>query len=458
MKVVKFGGSSVASATQLKKVANIILQDKERQLVVVSAPGKRFSSDRKVTDLLIEVGKKKEENKEFEETLQAVIGRFQQILEGLSLSTQLTERVRDHIVSIVRGESDDAYRMDALKAVGEDTLAQILSLYLNDIGHKAAYVNPKEAGIMVSDEPGQARVLEESYAQLYELRNREEIVVIPGFFGYTKKDQLMALPRGGSDITGAIVAAGVKADLYENFTDVDSVYCVNPMIVSNPKEIHALTYKEMRELSYAGFSVFHDEALNPAFQAKIPVCIKNTNRPEKPGTMISAERNLTNGPVVGIASDDGFLSIYVSKYLMNREIGFGRHLLQILEEEGISFEHAPSGIDDMSVIVREEQLPPHKEELVLKRIQHELKVDTVSVERDLAMIMIVGEGMNSTIGVTSKASASFERARVNIEMINQGSSEVSMMYGVKKEGLSRAVQSLYETFFVQVSKEAERAK
>ena len=193
--------------------------------------------------------------------------------------------------------------------------------------------------------------------------------------------------------------------------------------------------------------MFHDEALIPAFKEKIPVCIKNTNNPSAPGTMIVADLPERESHVVGIASDEGFLNLYVSKYLMNREIGFGRRLLHILEDEGVSFEHAPSGIDDMSVILREHQLPPEKEEVVVRRIKEELKVDTVMIEREMAMIMIVGEGMNQTIGIASQAAVAFREANVNIEMINQGSSEVSMMFGVKSESLGDAVQALYRTFF-----------
>src|SRR5699024_1186131 len=195
----------------------------------------------------------------------------------------------------------------------------------------------------------------ESFEKIYQLRKREEVLLIPGFFGYTKDGDLATFSRGGSDITGAIIAAGVKAELYENFTDVDSVFTVNPTIVENPKEITTLTFKEMRELSYAGFSVFHDEALIPAFRENIPVCIKNTNNPSARGTFIVPEKEVNKEDCVsGIASDTGFCSLYVSKFLMNREIGFGRKLLQILEDEDVSFEHAPSGIDDMSVIIREE--------------------------------------------------------------------------------------------------------
>jgi aspartate kinase len=235
--------------------------------------------------------------------------------------------------------------------------------------------------------------------------------------------------------------------LYENFTDVDSVYSVNPNIVDQPKQITTVTYKEMRELSYAGFSVFHDEALIPAYKEGIPVCIKNTNNPKAPGTMVVAEKRPTEQCVVGIAGDSGFCSLYVSKYLMNRELGFGRKLLQLLEDEHISFEHAPSGIDDMSVVMRQSQFTAEKERVILKRIKDELHADMIKIHRNLAMVMVVGEGMISTVGVAQKATKAITEADVNMVMINQGSSEVSMMFGIQEQDLNRAVQSLYTAFF-----------
>ncbi|MGM0523222.1 MAG: aspartate kinase [Bacillota bacterium] len=447
MKVAKFGGSSVANAEQLKKVANIIQADDERRIIVVSAPGKRNSEDIKVTDLLIELGEAFRLGEPHEAPLKNVLDRFDSILAELQLSKAVLADIEKQVAKIFKDGNDLASKLDAIKAIGEDSLAKILSEYLQSLGLNASYVNPKEAGLILSDQPGSAQILDESFELIHTLRDREDIVVIPGFFGYTKEGKLVTFSRGGSDITGSIVAAGVKADLYENFTDVDSVYCVNPQIVNNPKEITSLTYKEMRELSYAGFSVFHAEALIPAFKEKIPVCIKNTNNPTAKGTMIVSEKRDANQAVVGIASDAGFVSLYVSKYLMNREIGFGRRLLNILEDEGISFEHTPSGIDDLSVIIRADQLTEEKEAIVINRINKELKPDTVYIDRGLALIMIVGEGMHSFVGTAAKATKAFENANVNLEMINQGSSEVSMMFGIKEEGVNRAVQSLYQVFF-----------
>lgn len=445
MIVVKFGGSSVANAEQIKKVANIIKSNLDRQIVVVSAPGKRFDADEKVTDLLIQLGQAYTNDEPYEHLYHQILNRFKQIIDDLHLDYELFSHIEQSLKDALKTITID--NLDQLLALGEDNSAKVVSAYLNKIDIEASYVNPKDAGIIVSDEPGNAQILASSYEKIYKLRQLEQVSVIPGFFGYTKEGKLVTFSRGGSDITGSIIAAGVKAKLYENFTDVDSVYSVNPQFVENPKKIKTLTYKEMRELSYAGFSVFHDEALIPAYQAEIPVCIKNTNNPTARGTMIVSKKEPTARCVVGIASDTGFCSLYVSKYLMNREVGFGRRLLHILEDENISFEHMPSGIDDVTIIIRENQLTPEKEAKIMQRIKHELKVDTIRMVRDLAVIMIVGEGMHQTIGMAHKATEALAKARVNIEMINQGSSEVSMMFGIKTEDLTRAIPSLYKAYF-----------
>ncbi|SDB92012.1 aspartate kinase [Pelagirhabdus alkalitolerans] len=447
MKVAKFGGSSVASAEQLKKVARIIESDESRRVVVVSAPGKRDDADTKVTDLLIELGQAFQNGEDTTDELNAVLSRFKQIITELDLTDRVLKDIKEDVHKLFTEGGDIDFKLEALKAIGEDSLAKVLSEYLVKVGMDATYLNPKDAGIMLSDEPGSAQILDESFDHIYNIRKRDQIVVIPGFFGYTKEGKLVTFSRGGSDITGSIVAAGVEAELYENFTDVDSVYCVNPQIVHNPKEITSLTYKEMRELSYAGFSVFHAEALIPAFKAEIPVSIKNTNNPNALGTIIVSRKEVRGDPVVGIASDKGFMSLYVSKYLMNREVGFGRRLLNILEDEGISYEHTPSGIDDLSVIIRENQMDEEKEQVVINRINQELNPDTVYTERGLALIMVVGEEMHCHVGTAAKAAQAIGDAGVNIEMINQGSSEVSLMFGIKEAGVKKAVQSLYNAFF-----------
>ncbi|MEN1970144.1 aspartate kinase [Lentibacillus sp. N15] len=447
MKVAKFGGSSVASAEQVKKVGEIIKQDPARKFIVVSAPGKRTKEDIKITDTLIEITTNYCQGKPYLDLLHLVNDRFTQILEELQLSSAIARELFDTIEDVLASGIANSLKIDTIKSLGEVFSAKVLEAYLSAIGLDATYLNPETAGIIVSDEPGNAQVLDESFGHLYERRKQTGIHIIPGFFGYTKTGKLVTFSRGGSDITGSIVAAGVQASLYENFTDVDSVYTVNPTIVQQPKEITTITYKEMRELSYAGFSVFHDEALIPAFKERIPVCIKNTNNPSAPGTMVVAEKEPTEQCVVGIAGDGGFCSLYVSKYLMNRELGFGRKLLQIFEDEHISFEHAPSGIDDMSVVIRQHHFTKEKERKVIQRIETELHVDTIKIHRDLAMVMVVGEGMISTVGVAQKATKAITESGVNIVMINQGSSEVSMMFGIQEVDLERSVRSLYQAFF-----------
>lgn len=451
MKVVKFGGSSLATGEQVEKVFNIVVSDPERKVVVVSAPGKRDSQDIKVTDLLIECAENKLQGKDFQPAFEAIINRYSSIAKELNLSSDIIEQITMDLVELLNNSQEDRDGfMDAIKASGEDNNAKLVAHYFQSKGIEAQYVNPKEAGLFVTDESGNARVLPESYDHLYSLREKPGVIVFPGFFGYTKEGKVVTFSRSGSDITGAILANGVKASLYENFTDVDAVFSVNPKIVENPKEIRKLTYREMRELSYAGFSVFHDEALIPAFKAGIPVNVKNTNNPSAPGTLIVNERAATNGPVVGIASDKGFCSIYVSKFLMNREVGFGSKLLRILEDFGLSYEHTPSGIDDISVILRDDQMNQYLEEDIINKIKEELHPDDVKIEHGFSLIMIVGEGMRRNIGLTSRAAKAFAKAGVNIEMINQGSSEVSLMFGVKEEDEKKAVQALYEEFFASV--------
>ncbi|MEC1664617.1 aspartate kinase [Bacillus halotolerans] len=451
MKVVKFGGSSLASGAQLEKVFQIVTSDPARKAVVVSAPGKRYSEDTKVTDLLIACAEQYLSSGSAPELAEAVIERYALIANELQLEPCIIEKIRDDLFTLLEGDkSNPEQYLDAVKASGEDNNAKLIAAYFRHKGVKAEYVNPKDAGLFVTNEPGNAQVLPESYQNLFQLRERECLIIFPGFFGFSKDGDVMTFSRSGSDITGSILANGLQADLYENFTDVDAVYSVNPSIVDNPKEIHELTYREMRELSYAGFSVFHDEALIPAFRAGIPVQIKNTNNPSANGTRVVSKRDNTNGPVVGIASDTGFCSIYISKYLMNREIGFGRRALQILEEHGLTYEHVPSGIDDMTIILRQGQMDASAERSVMKQIKENLHADEVIVEHNLALIMIVGEAMRHNVGTTARAAKALSEAKVNIEMINQGSSEVSMMFGVKEAEERKAVQALYREFFAGV--------
>lgn len=448
MKVCKFGGSSLADSGQIIKVCDIIAADTTRKIVVVSAPGKRFSADIKVTDLLIDCADKRLRGDNTDEALALIVDRFAGMASDLDLDATIVDEIAENLKACVDADISHPERfMCSMKAAGEDNSARLVAATLNSRGVPAQYLNPGDAGLLLSDEHGNAQILKESYKNLSAIADRKDVTVFPGFFGYTKDGSIVTFPRGGSDITGAVLSAAVNAELYENFTDVDSVLCADPRIVKNPASVTELTFREMRELSYAGFRVLHDEAIQPAVDAGIHICIRNTNNPEAPGTLVLPERQYKSGRVVGIASSGGFSTIYVRKYLLNREIGFGRKLLEIFEEEGVSYEHTPSGIDDMSVIVKNENLGADRESHIIRRIHDEIGVDCVEVEHGLALVMIVGEGMRYTVGLVSKAVGALAENGVNIEMINQGSSEISVMFGVKENDRERAVRAMYDAFF-----------
>ncbi len=468
MKVAKFGGSSLADAAHVKQVCNIVLSDKERRLVVVSAPGKRCPEDTKVTDMLIQLADiymntaDPDYQEKAEQQLQAVVARYNSIAEELQMdsdiATVIEADLRSRLALKKNGkrledgsvqEVSDAQFMDLMKAAGEDNSAKLVASYLISIGVAAQYINPKEAGMILSKEYGNARVLPHSYESLHKLNENENIMIFPGFFGYSADGDVVTFSRGGSDVTGAVLAAAVKASVYENFTDVDSVYAANPNIIQNPKPIPVFTYAEMRELSYAGFSVLHEETLEPVYKMGIPVNIRNTNNPDAPGTMIVPQHTDLDIdlPVVGIAADGGFFTLNVTKYMMNREIGFGRKLLQIFEEEGVSYEHTPSGIDSICVIVRNKNCPQEVLNRIVRKVYNDLQVDSVTLHENVAIVMLVGQGMTKNVGVAARATTALSNAGVNISMINQGSSEVSIMFGIEAVDSLKAVQALYDEFF-----------
>ena len=448
MKVVKFGGSSLASAGQLEKVFNIVQSDSERRFVVVSAPGKRNAEDTKVTDALIKYYREYVDGKDVTASQEWIINRYQAMVDELGFSANSMKKIAENIISLANLPiNDNEFLYDTFLSAGEDNNAKLIAEYFTFRGLPARYVHPKKAGIIVSSEPGNARILPSSYDKIEELRNAEKVLVIPGFFGVTVDNQICTFSRGGSDITGSIVAAGVKADLYENFTDVDGIFAAHPGIIKHPHSIKELTYREMRELAYAGFSVLHDEALLPAYRGRIPLVIKNTNNPSHPGTRIVLDHTDQTLPVVGIAADDGFVSINISKYLMNREVGFGRKVLQILEDLNIRFEHMPTGIDDLSIVLRNRELTPIKEAEILRQLKTKMEVDKAEIEHGLSIIMIVGENMKSHVGVTATATSALSDQNVNLAMISQGASEVSVMFVVKTEEKEKALQALYAAFF-----------
>jgi aspartate kinase len=448
MKICKFGGSSLSCADQIRRVCDIILDDPTRKIVVVSAPGKRFSSDTKVTDLLIRLANAVLQSDDYTKDLNTVVERYEIIADHLDLEKNIVAKIRQDLEDrIACKEIGNSKFMDLMKAAGEDNCAKLVAEYFLSIGKPASYINPKEAGMFLTDEYGNAQVLDETYRNLACLKDMEGIGVFPGFFGYTKSGDVATFSRGGSDITGAILAAAMDVAVYENWTDVDAVFAVNPSLVSNPYPIKELTYDEMRELAYAGFSVLHDEALSPAFHKSIPVHIRNTNNPDSPGTLIVKKRKNYDGMVTGIAGAKGFLSINLSKYLMNREIGYIARVLKILADEKIPFEHIPSGIDSVSIVLKQANITPEKEKKIFDRFTNELGAEKISVNSDLAIVMIVGEAMAHTVGVTARAASCLSKAGINLEIIIQGASEISVIFGVREEYCNYALKVLYSEFF-----------
>ena len=453
MKVCKFGGSSLANATQLNKVIDIVLADPARRLVVVSAPGKRHGGDTKVTDLLIALAETALKGENADRAFGEVVERYAQMAQELNLGEEIIHTIeadlRARLAQVTTLARDEF--MDLLKAAGEDNNAKLVAVAFEARGKKARYASPKDTGRILKGSFGDATLDPESYARLARaFSNFDGIVIYPGFFGYTREGKVATFPRGGSDITGSILAAAVCADVYENFTDVDSVYPCDPRIVAEVKDgegIPTMTYREMRELSYAGFGVFNDDAVIPAVKARIPINIRNTNHPSEPGTMIQQSRRVVPGTVVGIASADGFCNIVVEKYLMNRQIGFGRRLLQILEENGISYEHMPSGVDSQCVVVKGQYLPKERDRKIINEIKAQLDPDFVTIERDLTMVMVVGEGMCYTPGMLAKACLALASAGISMSMVNQGSSEVSFMLAIRTQDRDAAVRALYKAFF-----------
>ena len=448
MKVAKFGGSSLASSDQVRKVVKIIKDDPMRRYIVVSAPGKRHTDDIKVTDLLISLHDNLVAGKDPSRLINAIYNRYEEIGQAFHVDKQILTNVYQDLTSLKTIEiKENAHLYDIILSRGEDNNARLIAGVLKAEGLKARYISPEDLGLLVTDEPKNARILNKAYPLIKKWAKNPEILVIPGFFGITEEGNICTFSRGGSDITGSIVAAGMNAELYENFTDVNGIYSAHPGIIHEPELIKEISYREMRELAYAGFSVFHDEALIPSFQAKIPVVIKNTNNPSHPGTRIVHEKENHDKTVVGIASDRGFSMIYISKYLMNREVGFTLRVLQILKEFNINYEHMPSGIDDISIIIRANQLTEETEEELLRKIAYEIDPDELRIKHGLTMVVVVGEGMREKVGITAESTAALARKKINLEMINQGSSEVSIMFSIQEKDEKAAIRTLYYTFF-----------
>ena len=431
MIVTKFGGSSLADSAQFKKVKEIIDADSRRRVVVVSAPGKRGAGDNKITDLLYTLDGHLRYGVPDDKIWDSIAGRYTEIARSLGLSIDIDAELRAFAKTL--GKNMD---QSLLVSRGEYFCARLMSAYLG-----FAFVDAAQMVLFRADGSFDAEATNTAIGHALVSIDR---AVIPGFYGAMPDGTIHTFSRGGSDVTGSIVARAVGAELYENWTDVSGVLAADPRIIEHPHVVDYITYRELRELSYMGASVLHEDAVFPVRRANIPINIRNTNRPQDPGTFIvpTLPANAHKRKVTGIAGHKGFSSVYVEKSMMNGEIGFVAHLLQIFADHGISFEHCPSGIDTVSIIVSTEALAPAREE-ILRRIQDELQPDHVSVEDGLALIAVVGQGMIYAKGTAARIFRVIADANINIRMIDQGSCELNIIIAVKETDYELAIRSLY---------------
>ena len=432
LKVAKFGGSSCASSEQFEKVKNIVMADRDRKYIVVSAPGKRDSRDIKVTDLFISLYGAVQEKKKVESIVEKIKKRYQEIIDNLSLSISLDEDFAEIVGKLTEGAS-----LDYAASRGEYLNARVMAEYLG-----FPFVDAEDL-IFFSGESCDFKKTEEVAKSVL---SSLEYAVIPGFYGVNEKGEVVTVSRGGSDVTGSLVAAAVYADLYENWTDVSGFLVSDPHIVENPEVIDYITYRELRELSYMGAGVLPEDAIFPVRKEGIPIQIKHTNAPEDHGPMIVA--NTLKKPrfiITGIAGKKNFCSINIEKAMMNAEIGFIRKVLSVIEENGISVEHTPSGIDTLTLFIHQEELESH-EQKVLQGIQRAVNPDLIELESDLSLIAVVGRGMKSSRGVAGRIFSALAHEYINIKMIDQGSSEYNIIIGVKNENFEAAIKAIYNMF------------
>ena len=432
-KVVKFGGSSLASAQQFSKVKSIITADKHRRYVIPSAPGKRFSGDIKVTDMLYDCYDTAVSGSNFEEKLDKIHERYNEIIAGLHLDLSLDKEF-DKIYEYFKNGAGVNYAASR----GEYLNGIIMANYLG-----FEFIDAAE--VIFFDENGEFD--SEKTNNILSLRlEKADCAVIPGFYGAMPNGTIKTFSRGGSDITGSIVARAVKADLYENWTDVSGFLVTDPHIVENPEPIEIITYRELRELAYMGASVLHDEAIFPVRREGIPINIKNTNDPSAPGTLIvESTCKRPKYTITGIAGKKGFASVNLEKDRMNTEIGFGRRVLSVFEENGISFEHMPSGIDTMSVFVQQSDFE-EKEQKILAGLHRNVDPDFLEIHSNIALIAVVGRGMKSTEGTAGKLFTALAKEDINIRMIDQGSSELNIIIGVNEKDFEKATRAIYHAF------------
>lgn len=432
-KVVKFGGSSLASARQFKKVGDIIRSDKSRRYVVPSAPGKRNDKDEKVTDLLYQCYDAASTGASYKKILEKIKKRYEEIIDGLDLNLNLDpefNKIEENFVAKA-GRDYAASR-------GEYLNGMVMAEYL---GYE--FIDAAEVVFFHDNGVFDAEATDKELSERLEHVDR---AVIPGFYGSKHDGTVKTFSRGGSDVTGSIVAKAIHADMYENWTDVSGFLVADPRIVENPQVIETITYRELRELAYMGASVLHEDAIFPVRREGIPINIRNTNRPDDKGTLIvESTCRKPKFTITGIAGKKGFCSINVEKAMMNSEVGFGRKVLQVFEDYGISFEHMPSGIDTMTIFVHQSEFEEY-EQSVIAGIHRAVEPDFVEMESDLALVAVVGRGMKATRGTAGRIFSALAHARVNVKMIDQGSSELNIIIGVKNADFETAIKAIYDIF------------
>ena len=431
--VVTLGGSSLASAEQFKKVGDIVRSDNSRKYVVPSAPGKRFSADTKVTDMLYQTYALAEAGKDFKSELQSIKERYNEIIKGLKLNMTLDAEF-ETIADMFKSKAGSDYAASR----GEYLNGKIMANYLG-----FEFIDAAE--VIFFDEEGNFDA--EKTNNILSVRlGKVDNAVVPGFYGSTPDGKVKTFSRGGSDITGSIVSRAARVDLYENWTDVSGFLVADPRIIDNPEPIETITYRELRELSYMGASVLHEDAIFPVRREGIPINIKNTNAPEDPGTwIVESTCQKSKYVITGIAGKKGFCSVNIDKAKMNSEIGFCRKVLGVFEDNGISIEHMPSGIDTMTVFVHQDEFMD-KEQQVVSGIHRMTHPDSIDIEADLALIAVVGRGMRSTRGTAGRIFASLAHANINVKMIDQGSSELNIIIGVANADFEAAIKAIYDIF------------
>ncbi len=434
VKALKFGGSSVADGIQLGKIRDIIEADPERRYVVVSAPGKRFDGDSKITDLLLMCKAQADSNIPIEQLFQVIEDRYNAISMQLGIEVDLENEYKEILRNLNEGCSKDY-----IASRGEYLSARLIAEYLG-------YDFVDTRGLILFDNKGRL-LSEETNEALAEELSKHDHAVLPGFYGSSKESgEIKIFSRGGSDVSGALVARAVKADIYENWTDVSGLLMADPRVVKDPLPIGYISYLELRELSYMGASVLHEDAVFPVRQAGIPINIRNTNAPEDPGTIITTEGTYRDDRLLsGIAGKQPFTVISIYKNMMNKEVGFVRRTLAVLEDLGISFDHIPTGIDSLSVVIESSELEDHLDE-VLTEFEQRLHPDEINVVSDIAMIAVVGAGLSKTIGAAAKITSALRDAGINIRMLNQGISEINVILGVDSPDFEAAIRAIYDAF------------